>query len=119
MPKIIRKSLIFFIFFITSSLSMAEEQVGLAAYYSDAFQGKKTASGKSYDRNKLTAAHRTLAFGTKVEVTDLKNNKSVTVIITDRMPSSRKRIIDLSYAAAEEIDLIKAGISEVRIETLQ
>lgn len=118
MSKIIRQSLVFFIFFIISSLSIASEE-GLAAYYSDVFQGKMTASGKSYDRNKFTAAHRTLAFGTKVEVTDLKNDKSVTVIITDRMPRNKKRIIDLSYAAAEEIGLIKAGISEVRIDTLQ
>jgi rare lipoprotein A len=116
MLKTTLQSLIFFMLCFTSTLTLAEE--GIAAYYSDVFQGKKTASGELYDRNGLTAAHKTLAFGTVVKVTDLENDKSVTVTITDRGPYSKNRIIDLSYAAAEEIGLIKAGISKVRIETL-
>ncbi len=117
MSKTKFRGLLFLIFLFNSALSIASEE-GLAAYYSDVFQGKKTASGELYDRNGLTAAHKTLAFGTRVKVTDLGNDKSVTVTITDRGPYSKKRIIDLSYAAAEEIDLINAGISRVRIEIL-
>ena len=83
------------------------------------FQGKKTASGELYDKNNLTAAHKTLPFGTKVKVTDLKNNKSVIVTITDRGPYTKKRIIDLSYAAAKEIGLIKPGLSKVRLDILE
>ena len=118
MSKTILRSLVFFIFCLTSTLSIAAEE-GIASYYSDVFQGKKTASGSVYDRNKLTAAHKKLPFGTKVKITDLKNNKSVIVTITDRGPYSKKRMVDLSYAAAKEIDLIKAGISKVKLEIIE
>ena len=118
MSKIILRSLVFFIFCLTSTLALAAEE-GIASYYSDVFQGKKTASGELYDKNKLTAAHNTLAFGTKVKITDLKNNKSVIVTITDRGPHSEKRMVDLSYAAAEKIGLVKAGLSKVRLEVIE
>ena len=118
MSKTILRSLVFFIFCLSSTLSIAAEE-GVASYYSDVFQGKKTASGKLYDRNKLTAAHKTLAFGTKVKITDLKNNQSVIVTITDRGPHSKKRMVDLSYAAAEKIGLIKAGLSKVKMEVIE
>ncbi len=118
MSKILFQGLVFFIFCLTSTLSVAAEE-GIASYYSDVFQGKKTASGEPYDKNKLTAAHKTLAFGTKVKITDLKNNKSVIVTITDRGPHSKKRMVDLSYAAAEEIGLVKAGLSKVRLEVIE
>ncbi len=103
---------------MVSAQSVVTEE-GLAAYYSSVFQGKKTASGERYDKDKLTGAHKTLTFGTKVKVTDLKNNKSVIIVINDRGPYSKNRIIDLSYAAAQEIDLIKAGISPVRLEVIE
>ncbi len=118
MSKTILRSLFFTLLSLVSIQPLAAEE-GIAAYYSDVFQGRKTASGKLYNRNKLTAAHKTLAFGTQVKVTDLKNNKFVIVTITDRGPYSNKRIIDLSYAAAKEIDLIKAGISRVKLETIE
>ena len=118
MSKNLFRSLVFFILCFTSTLSIAAEE-GIASYYSDVFQGKKTASGELYDRNKLTGAHKTLAFGTKVKITDLENGKSVIVIITDRGPQSKKRMVDLSYAAAEQIDLINAGISKVRMEVIE
>ncbi len=102
--------------FVATECQAAEE--GIAAYYSDVFQGKKTASGELYDKNKLTGSHKKLAFGSKVKVTNLTNNKSVMVTINDRGPYSKKRIIDLSRAAAEEIALIKVGITQVRIEVL-
>ena len=118
MLKTILQSLVFTILCFSSTLAIAAEE-GIASYYSDVFQGKKTASGEPYDKNKLTAAHKTLAFGTKVKITDLKNNKSVIVTITDRGPHSKKRMVDLSYAAAEEIGLVKAGLSKVRLEVIE
>ncbi|MCI0512323.1 septal ring lytic transglycosylase RlpA family protein [candidate division KSB1 bacterium] len=94
-------------------------ETGRASYYSDQLQGRSTASGEPYDRNKLTAAHRTLAFGTMVRVTNLANGKSVQVRINDRGPFAKNRIIDLSYQAAAEIDGIRAGVFEVKVEVLK
>lgn len=91
---------------------------GKASYYHDKFQGRSTASGEKYDKNKLTAAHKTLAFGTKVEVTNLKNNKKVIVKINDRLPSSSSRSIDLSRAAAKQINMITDGVVNVKIKVL-
>jgi rare lipoprotein A len=90
---------------------------GQASYYGDEFNGNKTASGEIYNMNDYTAAHRTLPFGTKVKVTNLKNNKTVIVRINDRGPFKPGRIIDLSKAAAKQIDLIKYGVVDVKIET--
>jgi rare lipoprotein A len=90
---------------------------GQASYYGDEFNGNKTASGEIYNMNDYTAAHRTLPFGTKVKVTNLKNNKTVIVRINDRGPFKSGRIIDLSKAAAKQIDLIKYGVVDVKIET--
>jgi rare lipoprotein A len=89
---------------------------GQASYYADKFEGRATASGEIFQQRKLTAAHKTLPFGTEVRVTNLQNKKSVLVRINDRGPFVRGRIIDLSRAAAQEIDMIRAGIVPVRIE---
>jgi rare lipoprotein A (peptidoglycan hydrolase) len=86
--------------------------VGMASYYS--YRGGKTASGTSYDARKLTAAHRTLPFGTRVRVTDIKTHKSVEVTITDRGPTSRSRVIDLSVGAAKVLGIEHRGIIYVR-----
>ncbi|WP_233266058.1 septal ring lytic transglycosylase RlpA family protein [Formosa sp. L2A11] len=94
-------------------------ETGKASYYNNSFEGKKTASGEFYDKNKFTAAHPTLDFNTKVMVTNLSNNKSVVVVINDRGPYKKNRIIDLSQAAAREIDLIEEGISKVKIEVIE
>lgn len=91
---------------------------GLASYYHNKFHGKKTASGEVYDKNKLTAAHRTLPFGTMIKVTRLDNKQSVIVRINDRGPFKKGRIVDLSRKAAKKIDLIKAGIAKVEIEII-
>jgi rare lipoprotein A len=91
-------------------------QTGSATYYSDKFQGRKTASGERYDRALLTAAHRSLPFGTMVRVTNLGNNRSVTVRINDRGPHKRSRIIDLSAAAARQIGMLRSGVARVGIE---
>ena len=93
---------------------------GIASYYSDKLHGRKTASGEVYDRNKLTAAHKSLPFGTKVKVTNLANMKTVIVKINDRGPfGDRKRIIDLSRSAANRLDMIRQGIIEVEVEILK
>jgi rare lipoprotein A len=90
--------------------------VGLATYYSPKFAGRKTASGERYNPKGYTAAHRTLPFGTRVRITNLRNGKSVVVRINDRGPVPRKRIVDVSYAAAVAIGLHKMGVCRVRID---
>ena len=90
---------------------------GYAVYYSDRFHGRPTASGEPYDKTAFTAAHRTLPFQTVVRVTNLTDGRSVQVRINDRGPfNSRRRIIDLSRAAAERIDIIRSGVCPVRVE---
>jgi rare lipoprotein A len=96
-----------------------EVMTGTASYYADKFHGKKTASGEMFDQEDYTAAHRTLPFGTKVLVTNLENNKSVVVRINDRGPFKKSRLIDVSRAAAEELDMIKTGVVEVEIKVLK
>jgi len=91
---------------------------GVASMYADRLQGRKTASGKRYDKNALTAAHKTLPLGARVKVTDLKSGKSVVVRITDRGPHVRGRVIDLSRAAAKELGMVRRGTARVRLEVL-
>lgn len=90
-------------------------QTGTASWYGPGFQGRPTSSRELFDQNKMTAAHRTLPFNTIVEVVNLENDKSVEVLINDRGPYARNRIIDLSKAAAEEIDMIDSGTTEVEL----
>ena len=89
----------------TMAAEVIDVQEGDASYYANSLQGNKTARGKPYDKNAMTAAHRKLKFGTKVKVTYLKTGKSVEVVINDRGPHSKGRIIDLSGAAAKKIGL--------------
>jgi rare lipoprotein A len=96
---------------------MAGTEQGLASYYADSLHGNKTASGEPYDKNALTAAHRTLEFGTTVLVTYPETGKSVEVRINDRGPHVEDRIIDLSGAAAAKIGLKEDGVGTVTIET--
>jgi rare lipoprotein A len=91
---------------------------GNASWYGAPFHGRKASNGETYDMNKLTAAHRTLPFESIVRVTNLNNGKSTTVRITDRGPFVDNRIIDLSYAAAKEIESVGPGVVPVRIEVL-
>jgi rare lipoprotein A len=91
---------------------------GNASWYGDPFHGRHAANGEIYDMNKMTAAHRTMPFETVVRVTNLNNGKSTTVRITDRGPFVDNRIIDLSRAAAQEIDSIGPGVVPVRLEVL-
>ena len=91
-------------------------QTGEASWYGAQHQGKQTASGTIYDQAGLTAAHRSLPFGSKIKVTNLANGKSVEVEITDRGPSAGNRIIDLSQAAAKALEMIESGTATVRLE---
>jgi rare lipoprotein A len=95
-----------------------EVQTGAATFYADRFHGRKTASGERYDRGELTAAHRTLPFGSVVRVINLRNDRSVLVTINDRGPFSRGRVIDVSRAAAKKLDMIRDGVVKVRVEVL-
>src|SRR6516225_12312576 len=89
---------------------------GKASYYS--YQTGKTASGSSFNRNLPTAAHRSLPFGTRVRVTDLATNRSVVVVITDRGPRVRGRVLDLSLGAARSLGITDRGVAQVRVEVL-
>ena len=102
-----------------ASSQVVKVEYGKASYYSDSFQGKPTASGELYDRDQLTAAHRTLPFGTFCRVTNLANRKSIIVRINDRGPHVRGRIIDLSYHAMQLLDGIRAGEFNVMVEVLR
>lgn len=93
-------------------------QYGIASFYSDKFQGRKTASGEIFSQKKLTAAHNTLPLGTYIRVTNLRNRKSVVVRVNDRLHHRNKRLVDLSRAAANKIGFIKAGTTRVRVEVL-
>ena len=95
------------------------EAVGLASYYGGKFHGRRTASGERYDMHDLTAAHPVLKFGSRVEVTNLRNGRKVRVRINDRGPFKRGRIIDLSYAAAKKIGMLKRGLVKVRVRLLK
>jgi rare lipoprotein A len=98
----------------------SEPTEGLCVYYNDKFQGHALASGEKYDKNALTAAHRTFPFGTKVKVTNLKNNKSVVVRVNDRGPhNSKLRIIEVARRAAEELDMIRDGKTKVQIAVVK
>jgi rare lipoprotein A len=96
----------------------ASQKEGLASYYADKYQGRKTANGETFDTAKLTAAHKTLPFGTRVRVTNLDNGKSVEVRINDRGPYVAGRVIDLSPAAAKKLDMLRAGVVRVRLDVL-
>ncbi|WP_299759704.1 septal ring lytic transglycosylase RlpA family protein [uncultured Pontibacter sp.] len=88
---------------------------GKASFYADRLQGHRTASGEKYDKLQFTAAHASLPFNTKVQVTNLKNGKTVIVRINDRMASSRHRVIDVSRAAAKELDMVRDGTATVSL----
>jgi rare lipoprotein A len=93
-------------------------QVGVASWYGDDFHGKPTASGEKYNMYAMTAAHRTLAFGTVILVTNLENNRQVKVTVNDRGPFVKGRIIDLSYAAFKKLERVEKGTARVRLEKL-
>jgi len=94
-------------------------QSGQGSYYADKFDGRPTASGTPYRPGKLTAAHNTLPFGTKLKVTNTRNGHSVKVVVNDRGPHAKGRIVDVSKRAARKLDLIDAGVVPVQIKVLR
>jgi rare lipoprotein A len=99
-------------------VATCQVQTGKASFYADKFEGSPTASGEKYKHNKLTAAHKTLPFGTKLRVTNLGNNQTVEVTVNDRGPYVENRVIDLSKSAAEKLGFVNQGIAEVRVEVI-
>ncbi|MEA2110010.1 MAG: septal ring lytic transglycosylase RlpA family protein [Pseudomonadota bacterium] len=94
---------------------LIKSQEGIASWYGKDFHGKKTSNGEIYDMHKLTAAHKELPLGSRVRVTNLENRRQVEVLINDRGPFVRGRIIDLSYAAAKTLDMVDQGTALVRV----
>lgn len=104
-----------------SFLAEAKEEdshlgTGEASYYGREFMGSRTANGEKFDPNGFTAAHRTIAFGTRIRVTNLSNGKDVVVRVNDRGPWKKSRIIDISYAAAKQIGMHRSGTAKVRLD---
>jgi len=114
-----------FIFFILSAIATsgqkysANVEKGIASYYSGKFEGRKCSSGEIFRQDKLTAAHKTLKFGTWVKITNLINDSVVLVKINDRMPRNSKRCIDLSLRAAAQLNFVRRGLVKVTIEILK
>lgn len=98
---------------------LSYDQVGIASWYGPGFHGKKTSSGEIYDMNQMTAAHKSLSFNTVVRVVDLDTGRSVIVRINDRGPFIPGRIIDLSYAAAQELGIVQKGTARVGLKVLR
>ncbi len=115
-----RLALSFLIFLVINGFSNAQDftQEGIASYYADKFEGRLTASGEKYKHSKFTAAHKTLPFWTIVKVTNTSNSKSVQVKINDRGPYVDGRIIDLSKSAAESLDMLRSGLTNVIVEIM-
>ena len=91
---------------------------GTASYYSNTFNGKKTANGEIYSHKKMTAACNVLPLGTWIKVTNLRNGKSVVVKTNDRLHTRMKRVVDLSREAADKLDYVKSGLTRVRVEVI-
>lgn len=116
-------AIIFSTFHFSSAQTFADESqtratVGKASWYGGKFHGRTTANGETYDMDGLTAAHRSLPFGSRVRVTNPATNDSVVVRINDRGPYAGNRVIDLSRAAAKKVRLIGPGVAPVRLEVL-
>lgn len=113
-----RKLLFTLLFNFLILCSFAQIQTGKASFYADKFEGVQTASGEKYRHSKLTGAHKTLPFGTKVKVTNLANDQSVIVVINDRGPWVEGRIIDLSRSAADQLGFTNMGLADVKLEVV-
>jgi rare lipoprotein A len=107
-----------FLFSFTLKEDATTAEYGIASYYHNKFNGRKTSSGEIFSNLKLTAAHKTMKLGTWVKVTNLKNDSVVIVKVNDRLPKTSKRTIDLSVAAAKQLNFIRAGLTKVCIEAI-
>jgi rare lipoprotein A len=118
-----KESYIFFFFidFLTgfSQIDSSRAETGTASFYAKKFEGRRCSSGERFRHDSLTAAHKTLKFGTKVKVTNLRNDSVVFVRINDRLPKSSKRKIDLTLSAARQLNFVRNGLTKVRIEVLK
>ena len=103
----------------TFNSALASERTGYASWYGPGFHGRLAADGSRFNQNQLTAAHRTLPFGSKVRVTCTTTGKSTVVKITDRGPFHGNRVLDLSKAAAKEIGMLDKGVSKIKYELLK
>jgi rare lipoprotein A len=117
-------ALLAFSFISLEPVNASQEQAvqtasGQASWYGSKFHGRRTANGERYDMNQLTAAHRSLPFGTKVRVTNQRNGRAVVVRINDRGPFAGRRIIDLSRGAAGAIGMVNSGVAPVKLEVLR
>lgn len=102
----------------TETVRVAQTVSGPASWYGGKFHGRRTANGERFNKNELTAAHRSLPFGTRVRVTNQQNGRSVVVRINDRGPFVGNRVIDLSRAAAETVGMLRSGVAPVRLDIL-
>lgn len=114
-----KKSAFLLSLFIGFSFLLQAQEYGLASYYSDKFQDRPTASGELYDKDKLTAAHKTHPYGTYIRVTRLDNKKSVVVRVNDRGPYISGRVVDVSKKAADQLGLTADGTARVKVEVVQ
>ncbi len=103
----------------STSTKSAGPVKGLASFYANKFNGRKTSSGQIFSNTGLTAAHKHLKFGTKVMVRNLKNDSTVIVTINDRLPQKSKRTIDLTTKAAKQLNFLKSGLAKVEITILE
>jgi rare lipoprotein A len=101
------------------NVPVVDTAVGNASFYADKFIGKKTASGEVFSQDKLTCAHNTYPFGSKVRVTNLKNGKTVILKVNDRLHHRNPRLVDLTRAAASKLDFRKTGIIKVKVELIR
>jgi rare lipoprotein A len=115
-----KNTLILLLVLVSCLASQAQiTEQGLASFYDDKFNGRITASGELFDQSKLTAAHRTFPFGTRVAVTNINNKKTVELIINDRGPYVKDRIIDVSKKAAQELGFVGKGTANVKVEVIK
>ena len=91
---------------------------GVASYYGDKFEGRKTASGDIFNQQKMTAACNKLPLGTRIRVTNIRNGKTVEVVVNDRLHPKMKRIVDLSKSAAKKLDYVNHGLTKVKVEVI-
>ena len=108
-----KNSLLTFLLLLFSTVFVAGQEIGFASFYSKRLHGRHTSDGGKYHSDSLTCAHKTYPFGTLLRVQNPRNNNEVIVKVTDRGPHTRNRLIDLSYSAAAELDIIRAGIAKV------
>ena len=104
---------------IESIKNHPKTQIGIASYYGKKFHKKLTANGETFNMYRVSAAHKSYPLGTKVRVTNLENGKSIKLVINDRGPFVRGRIIDLSYKAARKLDFVNQGTVKVRIDVIR